>query len=61
VDDEVLQARNACAVLGGGEMHIEPVVIPGVDAERNLVVIEKIKSTPAVYPRRVGLPAKKPL
>lgn len=61
VEDEIRQARNACAILGGGEMKIETVHIPGLDAARNLVIIEKVKSTPPIYPRRVGLPAKKPL
>jgi len=61
VDEEIAQAKNACAILGGGKMHIEPVTIPGLDAVRNLVIVEKRRSTPAAYPRRVGLPAKKPL
>ncbi len=61
VEDEIKQAKNACAVLGGGTMQVEPIIIPGLDAERALVIIEKVKPTPAAYPRRVGLPAKKPL
>jgi 16S rRNA (guanine527-N7)-methyltransferase len=61
VDQEIAQAKNACAILGGGKMHIEPVTIPGLDAVRNLGIVEKRRSTPAAYPRRVGLPAKKPL
>jgi len=61
VEEEIAQAKNACAILGGREMQIEQVTIPGVDAPRNLVIIQKIKPTPAGYPRRVGTPAKKPL
>ncbi len=61
VEDESKQAKNACAILGGGKMQVEPVTIPGLEAERTLVIIEKVKPTPAAYPRRVGLPAKKPL
>jgi len=61
VEEEVKQARNACAILGGGKMVVEVVRIPGLDAARNLVIIEKRKPTPAGYPRRVGMPAKKPL
>ncbi len=61
VEDEIKQAKNACAILGGGTMQVEPIIIPGLDAERALVIIEKVKPTPAAYPRRVGLPAKKPL
>ena len=61
VDEEIKQAKNACAILGGGKIQVKPVTIPGLEAERNLVIIEKVKPTPMMYPRRVGLPAKKPL
>ncbi|MGV8025175.1 MAG: 16S rRNA (guanine(527)-N(7))-methyltransferase RsmG [Anaerolineaceae bacterium] len=61
VDEEISQAKNACTILGGTEIYLEPVTIPGLDAARNLVIVVKSKPTPAVYPRRVGLPAKKPL
>ncbi len=61
VEEELAQARNACAILGGADMHVQQVTIPGLDAERNLVIVEKVKPTPATYPRRIGLPSKKPL
>jgi 16S rRNA (guanine527-N7)-methyltransferase len=61
VEEELAQARNACAILGGAAMHVQQVTIPGLDAERNLVIVEKVKPTPATYPRRIGLPSKKPL
>ena len=47
--------------LGGGKMHSEKVHIPGLDDERYLIIVEKLRNTPAQYPRRIGLPAKKPL
>jgi hypothetical protein len=31
------------------------------EKERNLVVVEKVRETPARYPRRVGLVARRPL
>jgi len=40
---------------------IIPVEIPGVDEQRGLIVIEKVHLTPEKYPRRVGVPAKRPL
>jgi 16S rRNA (guanine527-N7)-methyltransferase len=58
---EMEQAKNACAILGGGKMHSEKVHIPGLDDERYLIIVEKLRNTPAQYPRRIGLPAKKPL
>jgi 16S rRNA (guanine527-N7)-methyltransferase len=38
-----------------------PVTLPGVAEERYLVVIDKVAATPAAYPRKVGIPAKRPL
>ena len=35
--------------------------IPGLDGVRHLVVVDKIAPTPARYPRRVGVPVKRPL
>jgi 16S rRNA (guanine527-N7)-methyltransferase len=58
---EVKEAANALGILGGKLSRILPVVVPGLEAERHLVVIKKVKSTPRQYPRRPGLPAKKPI
>ncbi|GAB4451150.1 MAG: 16S rRNA (guanine(527)-N(7))-methyltransferase RsmG [Anaerolineae bacterium] len=59
--DELKAAANALGILGGKVSQILPVTVPGLDAERHLVVIQKIKPTPPQYPRRPGLPAKKPI
>ncbi len=37
------------------------LTLPGTDEERNIIVIDKIKATPKKYPRRPGLPSKKPI
>ncbi len=58
---EVHGAEHAVRVLGGHIRRLVPVALPGVAEERYLVVVDKIAATPAGYPRRVGLPAKKPL
>jgi len=58
---EVQQAENALRMLGG---HVEKVIrveLPQVTETHHLVVIEKIAATPPKYPRRAGLPAKRPL
>jgi 16S rRNA (guanine527-N7)-methyltransferase len=47
--------------LGGQLREILPVRVPGLEASRHLVVLEKVMSTPAKYPRRPGMPAKRPL
>lgn len=59
--DEVKLAANALGILGGRINQILPVTVPGLAAERHLVVIQKNKPAPPQYPRRPGLPAKKPI
>jgi 16S rRNA (guanine527-N7)-methyltransferase len=58
---EVQSAENALRILGGRLRRLTPVNLPGVAEERYLVVVDKIAATPNSYPRRTGLPAKKPL
>ena len=60
VDDEVHQAMRALQVLGGRVREIVPVQLPGLEP-RHVIVIEKIAATPAPYPRRAGIPERKPL
>lgn len=58
---EAHSAQNAIRLLGGHLRQIIPVLLPGVVEERFLVVIDKTGATPPGYPRRVGLPAKRPI
>jgi len=58
---EAHAAEKAMQLLGGALKRIIPVTLPGVADERYLVVIDKVVATPHQYPRRVGVPAKKPL
>lgn len=58
---EAQAAERAMRVLGGHLRQILPVRLPGVVEERYLVVVDKVAATPANYPRRVGVPAKRPL
>ncbi len=57
---ETKQAENAVTTLGGVLRPIMSVTLPGVDA-RALIVVAKIHPTPDRYPRRVGIPSKRPL
>ena len=61
ISAEVAGASRAIGELGG--RMAEPVVVrlPIVDEERQLLVVEKVRVTPARYPRRPGVPAKTPL
>jgi 16S rRNA (guanine527-N7)-methyltransferase len=58
---EVHRAEHAIKVLGGHVRKLTPITLPGVADERYLIVVDKIAATPPPYPRRVGLPSKKPL
>lgn len=58
--DEALAAEHAIQVLGGRYQQTISVSLPDVDL-RTLVVVDKVRPTPAQYPRRVGLPLKRPL
>ena len=58
---EVQAAQKAIDLLGGRVKQLIPVILPGVEEERYLIVIEKIAATPEGYPRRAGIPSKRPL
>lgn len=58
---EAHAAEYAIHLLGGRLRKLTPITLPGVAEERYLVVIDKIAATPDTYPRRVGVPDKKPL
>lgn len=58
---EAHAALKAIQVLGGSLRQLLPVVLPGVAEDRYLVIVDKIAATPPGYPRRVGLPSKRPI
>jgi 16S rRNA (guanine527-N7)-methyltransferase len=58
---EIQEAQPGIELLGGRLNKLVPVSLPGVEEKRYLVVIEKIAATPDRFPRRVGIPAKRPL
>lgn len=58
---EVTAAAKALAVLGGSAPQLHPVQVPGLDQQHFLVIIRKERATPTKYPRRPGVPARRPL
>ncbi len=58
---EVQRAERALRLLGGTLRELIPVTLPGVAEQRYLVVVDKVAATPPQYPRRVGIPRKRPL
>lgn len=59
--EEIEAAANALDILGGEVSQVLPVEIPGLEEVRHLIIIQKIEHTPPKYPRRPGIPAKRPL
>ena len=60
IESEVSAAQHSIAELGGRMLAVELVELPDLP-QRTMVVVEKISPTPNRYPRRAGLPSKKPL
>jgi 16S rRNA (guanine527-N7)-methyltransferase len=58
---ETAAAADALARLGGRAGDPFAYDLPGLDKKRYIVRIDKIAPTPDGYPRREGVPAKKPL
>ena len=58
---ETHSAESAIRLMGGHLHKLIPVILPGVTDERYLVLVSKIAATPKNYPRRVGIPAKRPV
>lgn len=58
---ETEKSLNTIQILGGELIVAENVRIPFINQERYLLVIKKIKDTPSKYPRKEGLPQKRPL
>lgn len=59
--EEITEGENAVKILGGKIISQEQVKLPGLDDGRAIVKIEKVKNTPAQYPRKAGTPEKQPL
>ena len=58
---ELESAATAVHILGGGSPKLAEVMLPERDQPHYLVSIKKERETPEKFPRRVGIPAKRPL
>jgi len=62
IGDEVAGASKAVEVLGGRLREVQVVGLAEFTGEaRSLVIIDKVSATPDRYPRRAGMPRKRPL
>ena len=60
VEHELSEAKGAMDILGGKLKTVQQVTIGGLE-QHLLVVLEKTSMTPPTYPRRPGIPTKRPL
>ncbi len=58
---EVHGADTSITTLGGRTRKLVPVELRGLAETRYLVVVDKVAATPEKYPRRPGMPKKRPL
>ncbi len=59
--EELAAGKNVISILGGElENHLE-YILPESDIKRDLFVIKKVEKTLEKYPRKAGIPEKKPL
>jgi 16S rRNA (guanine527-N7)-methyltransferase len=58
---EAAAAKQAVARLGGIIEAAEAIEVPFSDFCRTVIIIKKVRPTPLNYPRKPGLPQKKPL
>lgn len=60
-EEEIGESEKALDLLGGRVECVKSIHLAGGAGERWLVGVRKVAPTPAAYPRRPGIPAKKPL
>ncbi len=61
IEAEVQASQQAISLLGGKLTDVKRIDLPEFTDTRWLVVIDKVKESPPQYPRRPGIPAKRPL
>jgi 16S rRNA (guanine527-N7)-methyltransferase len=61
IEAELEKASVALELLGGKLREVRRLRLPGHRDPRSLIVIDKVDPTPGDYPRRPGVPSKRPL
>jgi len=61
IQDELKAAQKAIHLLGGALTAERQVKLQNLNLDHRILVINKIKTTPSLYPRRAGTPSKEPL
>lgn len=58
---EVDDSGDALKALGGRVEDVIEITLPNIEETHCLVVVEKIAATPKLYPRKAGIPTRKPI
>ncbi|MFC2069992.1 16S rRNA (guanine(527)-N(7))-methyltransferase RsmG [Chloroflexota bacterium] len=61
IKQELEGAENSISILGGKLREVKRIDLSEFPDQRCLVIIDKIAATPGKYPRRPGMPAKRPI
>ncbi|KAF1085914.1 Ribosomal RNA small subunit methyltransferase G [Sporotomaculum syntrophicum] len=61
INEEIILADRAIKILGGEVVNIRHLTLPISQENRAIITIKKIKPTPVKYPRKAGIPKKRPL
>jgi len=61
VDLEISRATKAISLLGGNLRQVKRIDLEEFTDERWLIIIDKVSPTPELYPRRPGIPSKRPI
>jgi 16S rRNA (guanine527-N7)-methyltransferase len=61
IEEEIKRAQKAIELLGGRLREAKEIKVNALLEEQLLIIIEKIAPTVSHYPRRAGIPTKRPL
>lgn len=61
LDPELRQATRAISLLGGNLRDVKRIELEEFTDERYLAIVDKVTTTPGKYPRRPGIPTKRPI
>lgn len=59
--DEIKASTKALELLGGKIEQVRDFTLPDSDMNRSIIIVRKLRQTPAKYPRKAGKPSKEPL
>lgn len=61
IEEELNDAKNAIKLLGGKIEKVEEFDLVNENIKRNIIIIKKEKRTSSKYPRKAGMPSRKPI